>query len=87
MCNLPVGIAASLKAMHDFNLDSDFGAARPASQPQGCYDLTDPVCSPLPKVMFGSCRQALNYIAAWVIFYAASGRVGDNMEQHPTVIV
>ena len=60
MCNLPVGIAASLKATHDYNLDSDFGAAWPASQPQGCYDSTDPVCSPLPKGMLGSFRQALN---------------------------
>ena len=60
MCNLPVGIAAFLKAMHDFNLDSTFGAAQPASQPQGCYDSTDPVCSPLPKDMFGSSKQAFN---------------------------
>ena len=40
MCNLPVGIAASFKAMHGFNLDSNFGAARSVSQPQGCYNST-----------------------------------------------
>ena len=61
MCNLPFGIAASLKAMRGFNLDSTcFGSARPASQLQGCYDSTDPVCSPLPKDAFGSCKLALD---------------------------
>ena len=63
MCSLPVGIAAYLKAMHDINLDSNFGAARPASQPQDMmipHGATKPVCSPLPKDVFGSCKQAFN---------------------------
>ena len=63
MCSLPVGTAAYLKAMHDINLDSNFGAARPASQPQDMmiqHGATKPVCSPLPKDVFGSWKQAFN---------------------------
>ena len=63
MCSLPVGIAACLKAMHDINLGSNFGAARPASQPQDMmirHGATKPDGSPLPKDVFGSCKEALN---------------------------
>ena len=65
MCNLPAGIAASWKAMHDFNLGSGFETTRPASQQQGCYDSTDPVCSPLPgDSLYRSCKRAFNELRA-----------------------
>ena len=56
MCSLPVSIAPYLTAMHDINLDSNFGAARLASQPQDMmipHGATKPVGSPLPKDVFG----------------------------------
>ena len=57
---IQVGDYVQLACWHRSFLDSNFGAARSVSQPQGCYDSTDPVCSPLPKDMFGSCKQAFN---------------------------